>query len=350
MNVTPVSGESYTYTAANNDQLVLRGHSGQMLDTLSAPAVSPDMPVEIGVYNNSSLLMAIQAGAGVMLDGAVRGNTLLGPHQFAKFLWIGNGWISIERPVYAKLSYGALANLYVSPNGSDANTGVLPSQPKQYLQSIWDLAAFNVMINSGSVYMNMADGYYDRGVVCNGFHIGYGFGEVRFKGNSGAPQNVLINSTINGCFLASNGASIYVDGCKMQSNGNLLETNWTALIFGSNLIFGSASNCHMTCLQGGYIEMNGNYSIDAGAACHIAIGDGQFHSNAPWTLINNTPHFSFAFANATQIGLLGFSGNFYGAATGQQYVASGKGQIWSANILPGNAGGYVAQDGRYYGP
>lgn len=346
MGSSTVTGASTVYTNAQDGTLVSRSNANAvMVDTL--PGTSPGVlnaGTVITVHNDGTTLMSVGVGSGAQLDGIASGFVMLGPNQTASFHSDGSNYRSLIKPTYAKLGYGQPIILYIDQNGSDNNCGLTPALAFKTQQAAWNFAAFNIHINSGSIFFQLADSATEyEGLVCNGFHIGYGFGQVLFRGNPANWGAVKVKNTIAGlaCFLASNGASIYVESLSLESVGNNLEANWYALIFFKNVIFGPSGNVHCQSITNGYIEGNGDYRIEAGAAVHWSTGNGgMIHVGGITITLANTPAFPSGFANASLDSRIFSLASFAGTgATGPKRVAQMNSIIYNAGpaALPGNS-------------
>jgi hypothetical protein len=356
-----VSGDNTEYTNAQDGLLVVRTPSAPgvpMIDILpgSSPGVLDDGTLITVCNASASALMAIGVGSGAVLDDGDRKFVWLGPKQTASFVSDGANYRSISKPDFAKLSYGSTIELFVDPVGSDDDCGLMAGTAFATLQAVWNFAAFNIHINSGSITINLADGTYTQGVVCNGFHIGYGFGAVTFRGNLASPQNVVVSNPSggNGCFLASDGASIYVEGMTLISAGgaNCLETNWAALIFFRNVRFGATGNCHLQAITWGYIEAWGSYEIVGGGSVHAATGSQGFILLKGVTItLTGTPNFASGFVNASLLSMILNQADFSGAGTGPKYSGQANSVIINAgpHTLPGNAAGSVSSGAQFSG-
>ena len=352
-----ITGGATTYTNAQDGTLVIRSNSSTpMVDTL--PGIGSGVltaGVVISIYNDDTLaFLGITVGSGALIDD--QHSIVIGPKQSAKIFSDGSNYRSLNKPDYARNRYGNSVTLHIASTGDDNNCGLTTAASFLTLQAAWNFAAFNIHLNSGSVIFQIADSASDyAGVVCNGFHVGYGFGEVKFRGNVTTPANVKVNNTIAGlaCFLASNGASIYVEGVTLQSVNNCLETNWAALIFFKTVVFKSAGNVHIQSITDGYIEGNGNYSIEAGAAVHWSAGNGgMVHIGGITITVANTPNFPSGFANASMESRIFSLASFTGSATGVKRLAQMNSVVYNAGsaAFPGDSTATPGSGSQFAGP
>ena len=359
MQISTISGASTTYTDAQDGMLVSRSNSNAvMVDTL--PGISPGVlnaGTVITVHNDGTTLMAIGVGSGAQLDGCASGFVMLGPQQTASFHSDGSNYRSLTKPDFAKLGYGQPITIHIDQAGDDGSCGLTTGTAFKTLQAAWNFAAFNIHINSGSIFFQLADSATEyEGVVCNGFHLGYGFGQVLFRGNLSDPSQVKVKNTIAGlaCFLASNGASIYVEGISLESVGNNLEANWGALIFFKNVIFKASGNVHCQSITNGYIEANGDYSIEAGAQCHWSGGNGgMIHVGGITITLANTPAFPSGFANASLNSRIFSLASFAGTgATGPRRLGQMNSVVYNAGLaaFPGNSTAAPGSGSQFAGP
>ncbi len=359
MGSSTVTGAATTYTNAQDGTLVSRSNSGAiMVDAL--PGTSPGVlnaGTVITVHNDGTTLMSVGVASGAQLDGSASGFVMLGPQQTASFHSDGSNYRSLIKPTFAKLGYGQPVTIYIDQNGNDGNCGLTSATAFKTIQAAWNFAAFNIHINSGSIFFQLADSATEyQGVVCNGFHLGYGFGQVLFRGNASDWSAVKVKNTIAGlaCFLASNGASIYVESLSLESVGNNLETNWYALIFFKNVIFKASGNVHCQSITNGYIEANGDYTIEAGAACHWSGGNGgMVHVGGITITLANTPAFPSGFANASFDSRIFSLASFAGTgATGVKRLADNQSIVYNAGpaAFPGNSTASPTNGSIFAGP
>ena len=248
-------------------------------------------------------------------------------------------------------------NMYVSPTGSDSNSGLSSGTPFQTLQHAVAVAQHRYDCQGFNVMVNLAAGTYTTGAS-----VSYpitGPGNIFFIGNNSNPASVIVNLAAPGnCFAASFGASIHVQGMTLGApsgsnaigavGGDCLGASLGGAITFQNIIFGTTQRAHIETGIGGYIVASGNYTISGGAFAHWIAGAASGVSVSLVTVtLTGTPAFTyFAWAEGggyMYLPSITWSPSSDPRATGTRYLAGHGGSIGTngggANYLPGNSPG-----------
>lgn len=257
---------------------------------------------------------------------------------------------------------------YVATTGSNSNDGLTPGAPFLTLQKAID-TLYTLDINGQSVLIDVADGTYTAGFVMNGPLVGLkdpqgGLGaavdQVRIVGNTGTPQNCLINvPSGNSCVNVRDGASIGIAGMGYSASASgskgVVAFNGGRVYLYDAQWFGSIANgVHLEAGQKGMILFADNstgYTIDGGAGIHMyTYYDGYIRCINMSNSINSVA-FTTSFANALGGTIYSFGSTWSGSATGQRYSVSRNGLIdtsgGGATYFPGNSAGVVTTGGQY---
>jgi hypothetical protein len=299
----------------------------------------------VGAILLSLTLVACQASQGPTPQGASSG-----------------GQAAPQPPVPSRIRLTAPTDFFVSPTGSDQSDGLTRATPWLTLQHAYDTIKNNYDLAGYVVTINLADGTYgpvngkDNVVYCDGYMVGQVL-DVRFMGNPGHPENVIIQGRSNNIFEIMN-TRINVDGMTLTGTGSTvgLLSYFGARITFSHLIFGPmGTGIHLSAAGGIIIPFSG-YTISGDAGYHML-------SNTPGSRIDvgnkiiqieNSPRFSSAFAVAENLGFISAYGDkFPGTpATGTRYIIERNGVIQTSggpDYFPGDAPGSAATGGIYVG-
>jgi len=236
-------------------------------------------------------------------------------------------------------------NFYVnSSTGNNSNDGRSQNEAWQTLQYASNYLIDAVDFNGYLVTVNVADGTY-AGVNVTSTPIGcnQGVESLRFIGNPGNPQNVIVSGANTPAFIFQQGVHATLQGMTLRSPtevGNVYGGGiGMAVLAGASIrvinnIFDACVLRHMHAVDSGTIWVAGNYTIASGAQQHVYTENGGRIYFGPWlggsipvssitvTLIG-TPNFSSAFAYSTLQSSIGSHGSGYvtfsGAATGKRY-------------------------------
>jgi hypothetical protein len=252
----------------------------------------------------------------------------------------------------------AALNLYVSPSGSDANTGLSALTPFQTLQKAWTVLSEEYDLNGFQATINLAHGTYTGGVICSGQVVGQQGNAVIFSGDVASPASVVVNTSAADCFLVRLGAYVGVQGMTLTTNAsncNCFNVFQAIGYIGQNMIFGAANLYHIVAQQQSVVSIYYNYTITGGANCHIAASLSSliaYLQNTVTVTVTGTPAFSGQFALGSLAGVIWAIGVTYsGSATGTRYIAQLNGVIMTngggANYFPGNGAGSTATGGQY---
>lgn len=146
-------------------------------------------------------------------------------------------------------------------------------------------------------------------------------------------------------------------GVTFSGNAGIIATTGTTIWAGANLKF---LNCLAYALggdpaggsNGGFIQMQNNFSIQGNATCAIQANGCEVVINGLTVTFISTPTYSSTFI-AFALGLISAVGNtFVGSAVGARYSISGNSVIGTngggASYIPGSTPGGVASGGEYY--
>lgn len=238
---------------------------------------------------------------------------------------------------------------FIRTDGSDSNDGLANTSGGAFLtierarQAIYALD-----LNGFTATAKLADGTYTAGVICNGMPPGAAIASpIIFEGNNSTPANVIISTTSADCFIAQNGANLYVSGVEMRTttSGSCMRAIKGGQIIHGNVRFGTSAGFHVETADGGRRYNDGNFSIVGGAVAHQHVTSGGFQLLSSCTVtISGTPAFSQYF-----VGLSGgyaqyTACTFSGSATGIRFLNHEGGVINTdgqsmTTYLPGNAAG-----------
>jgi hypothetical protein len=250
----------------------------------------------------------------------------------------------------------AARTYYVRTDGSDSNTGLSNTAGGAFatIQKAVDVAS--ALDNGGfNITIQIADGTYSAGASLKSF---VGSGQLSIRGNSGAPQNVVISTGNSACFSAVSVQGRWFIGDLATATGNanhVIASGIPTFITLGKIYFGAANSAYMHVYAegGARVFLSSDYSITGGAGGHwYAFGGASIEGNVITCTLSGTPAFALQFFGATNTGILRAAINTYsGAATGKRYDVKMNAVIdvngAGASYLPGNAAGTSATGGQY---
>jgi hypothetical protein len=266
----------------------------------------------------------------------------------------GAGWLALIRRFAIT---GSILNLYVSPSGSNSNSGLAIGSPWQTLTYAQGWIEDNLDGMGNQVIVNLANGTYTSGINANGVTPGLtGQQAILYTGGSGAiisPTNgpavrVVYGSTIalSGCTLQSNAATGGVQGAviSISLDGSLYMVGGTSI---GAVVSGWAS---MQCLYGGNIEIAGTVTVTADAtSVAFASHAGVIESSAE-LILSGTRTFSNGTLSSTNNGLIDWSLGSWSGSAGSSVpylVATGGGLQTNGALssIPGSGSASVTSPG-----
>jgi len=250
----------------------------------------------------------------------------------------------------------ASLTLYVSPTGSDSNSGLSAGTPLLTIQAAFEKLAKNYDLASNHATIQLADGTYAAGLSMERSIVGQpGVGGLILNGNSGTPSNVIISTTSADAVSVSAGGAITLSNLKIQtttSGNGILVSSGGFVKLGAGVIFGPCATSHINNTSGQFGSA-ADYSISGSAPVHWKNGDGATTViNGITVTLSGTPNFSSAFAQSINSSILNVGSiTFSGSATGARYSANMNGVInvngGGATYLPGSVAGSTATGGQY---
>jgi hypothetical protein len=296
----------------------------------------------------------------VWSDGQVLFAAALNGNFSALLNWINNNGLT---------AISSSLTLFVSPSGSDSNTGLSAASPFLTVTHAYDTLASQYFFASptATATIQLADGTYNEAVTINNPVAGQAkTSSVIIQGNVGTPSNVVITGTP--CVQVDHSAFVTMQGFRVTGgslHGVFCRTN--AVVHFQAIDFGTVPFAQCFAYSGGYIAAIGNYSISGSAQSHvhtngpgaqvvISIASAEplnvSPPAGPTVTLTGTPAFSSAFAAARFNSGIDFTGvSFSGSATGSRYVADGSYILTGTSgalTLPGSSGGSAINGGIYF--
>lgn len=269
------------------------------------------------------------------------------------------GTIASSDSVNSRESLAANRTYYVRTDGNDSNNGLTNSAAGAFLTiDRARAAAYALDLNGSSITVQIADGTYTTGTTCAEMPPGSTFGTpITFQGNAAAPGNVIVSTTSAHCFVAQNGAFIFVKDMELRTTtaGDCLAAVRGGQITYGNIRFGACAAFHKEAIDHGRIYNSGNYSIVGSAVAHEHLPNLAYILNLSCTVtLVGTPNFSAFYIGAALCGCAQYVAvTFSGGATGVRYLVHKNAVIdtnsGGANFFPGNAAGSQAEGGIYQG-
>jgi hypothetical protein len=214
-----------------------------------------------------------------------------------------------------------------------------------------------VDLNGFIATVQLADGTYTTGGLCDRVWAGAPGSSVVIKGNAATPANVIISTTSANAIQVQDGAVVTVKDLELRTTtlGDCFYVVRAGKVFYQNVRFGACAGFHMNIFQGGHCESTGNYAITGGAVAHMhAAQGGKILNSSNTVTITGTPAFSSFFIGVAGPGMAQCIGQTYsGSATGKRYLVHNNGFIdlgdsgASATYFPGDAAGETETYGVY---
>lgn len=238
--------------------------------------------------------------------------------------------------------------------GADTNpcTAALQCQTGQRL-----IGLANTIDTQGfALGLQLADGNYPSGIVCNGPFIGGGI--VTLLGNLTTPTNVVLNNGgIGTAVQVQNGCQLAVQGMRLKGNNDLAQSiNFASVTLASIDFPATSGGSHIAARHHGFAQVTGPISISGGAAAHML-----FANNAAAVEQNQTITFtaSVVWSTAYAVGQYAASGKISGnnfvmganTATGAHWSVDGNAILLTngqCNNLPGSTAGVSTNQGICY--
>lgn len=245
---------------------------------------------------------------------------------------------------------------YVRTDGNDSNSGLVDSPSGAFLTIskavgvVWDtldLGGFVVTIKIG-------DGTYTASTTISGSLTGRG--DVVLRGNVSSPQNVVIETTGNNCFLVHNRAALFIQDMELRTltSGSCIAVGASAFLRFQNIRFGQAATGHLAVFESGTIAVaHGDYAIVGSAPVHVNAGLSCYLGIRSRTItLVGTPNWSTCFVyGASNASILMDGNTFSGGATGKRFQVESNAVLQTfgaaASYLPGNSNGTTATGGQY---
>lgn len=135
------------------------------------------------------------------------------------------------------------------------------------------------------------------------------------------------------------------------SQASCIAAAFNAKVFVQNLVYGTAGSYHNWASWGSQIGAAGDYTISGGAACHMLCTNGgeaagQLSTGLTTITLVGTPHFSSAFAQATNSAFMEYDSTtitWAGAATGVRFLVNNHSGIYvpsgTLTYFPGDTAG-----------
>jgi hypothetical protein len=265
-----------------------------------------------------------------------------------------------------KIPVSGTLEFYVSPTGSDANTGLSPSASVATIQRALTLASQTFNLAGASAQINLADGTYA------GFSIDGGLlpAPVTLIGDTANPESCIISQATGNAISITRNARLSFSGVSVSATGTeesyynvgsgLVATAGASATIGADVIFGTCSTNHIESWTGASISLlspapnEGTPYTIAGSAgiAHAYAAPGGYIAIADATItLTGTPNFGGGFVIADEGIVSCYGDTFVGSATGPRYQVSLNGVIQTngagPNYLPGNSAGSYTTGGEY---
>lgn len=373
-SVSAISGPNQTYSTPQCGLTIPRSNSGSpMADTLpgTGSGVLPkNCPITITNVDTSALLTIMVGNGSAFQNGSAKFNGFiyLGPGQSAQFQSDASNYYVMSSPTRARL--GANTTIYFGNSGNDtSNSGAISSSPLLTISRAWSFAQNVIDLNGFVLTIAGADNYtspvtYSNvAVSLSGPILGsQGASSVIIQGSLATPANAIL-SGVNGAVTinADMGARFQVQGFTFSGGSQQIRAADAAVINIQTDIFGAtaSSGSQVTAVQGGTVQIVGNYTINGNAASHYnANSNGVITTpgpSSPTITLSGSPAFSVAFVVAQSNGTfftdfpITFSGG--AGATTVRYAAALNGVIntagGGANYFPGTSAGTTNTGGQY---
>lgn len=325
------------YTVANVDKgstLALSGSSG-FTATFDTPSL----------YDADFLMMVVNEDASIGKLVSLSGGEIfyLFPGDSCFVFNQNNVWQSNHprRPVLK-----VTTTFYVSPSGSDSNSGLTAAEPFLAPQKA---ASLIQTLDAGqtNISVQLANGTYTSGITIAGPQVG----AVEFfvTGNLADPSQVIFNLPTNTAgFQGMDGGIFTIQGITINgSDGSIgvFASRGGGVDYG-NVIFGpfGAGTMHIASDNHGRAIKIGDVTLTGAASYHLVAGDQGTVTSSGVTHIPSALNFSGGFAYGSIGGIVNVGNSTYTGAgvagtTGQQAFANAGGVVFAPSvILPGNVG------------
>lgn len=275
----------------------------------------------------------------------------------------------LASPAFGQVKLQNQITFFISPDGSNSNSGMSASSPWRDLQYAYVFIQNNFDLNGQTVILNMAPGIYTKGLQATGPILGQRtpFNFV-IRGNILNPAAVTIQpSGFNPSLTAAFGAQLSIEGVKFDhsfTSQDTIQVGQFSTISVAFVEFGHNFNPynHVTVAFNATFQVTGSYQISGGGQTHLDIANQSsvyYNTNGVPGLIrvdiSNSPNFfagffyiaSNASANIQAI-------NWQGFASGKQYVLEGNGVLdiggTHPSEIPGNGVGEIRTGGQLLSP
>lgn len=256
----------------------------------------------------------------------------------------------------------ATANLYMSPTGSDSNTGFTVDSPLLTLQKAANIA-IQYSLGGLNITINMANGTYGAGAVFSGIPAGSanglvgGSGQIIITGASAGSAIINDISSAPATIIALFGVQVSVQNMTITSlNGSALFPSYGAVInVQTGLVFGQCALGHLHAETFGAVRIVSSYKISGNAPAHIQAVLGGYVVYVEGGIVvtlQGAPGFSTAFVDC-ESGSVVYCNNsfvtFSGSGTGLRYFISGNSIVetiaGTATYFPGDTNGRLTTGG-----
>jgi hypothetical protein len=309
----------------------------------------------ISGYPKNAILGAV-AGGGIWLNLVDNNSTNpdTGGANWAEILPF-TGVTTALTPTFVRFRLTGNLTVYIATTGNDTTGTGTSGNPWATLQHAFNYMQTNYDCDGYTITIQMAAGTYANNLVAAGALVGQNGNNLIIQGNVGSPSTVVLSTGATVCITATFGANIVVQGITLTSTGSSLitgaamaATNAGSISF-TTVVFANAF-VHLYT-NTGTIYATGNYSITGSATYHAwANFSGLIDTISITVTLTGTPVFT-AFANVTAGQFQCYSVTYSGSATGQRYLVSLNGVIYTAgggaNYLPGNSAGTASTGGQY---
>lgn len=241
---------------------------------------------------------------------------------------------------------------YVRTDGNDSNDGSAntagsafktPQKALNVIKSTIDLGGFNATVQ-------LADGTYGD-IDQSGTWTGAG--NVIVAGNYSSPANVTL-----GRIIVWYDCKLYLGGIRLVSTGSFtaLWAKYRGYIqFLGRVIFGAGYSTQVLAEESGIVSIgNQDYTIDSGAAIHIAAStSARVYVSSGNLTVTGTPAFTDTFINVERNAEVTYAAVFFmssGTFTGKRYNTITGGGLYTGGattILPGTVAGTTTAPGWY---
>lgn len=239
---------------------------------------------------------------------------------------------------------------FVSPTGSNTNSGLDPATPFLTVQAAVNAVALLDMEHASSARIYVADGNYNQTVLLKPY-LG-GVAPV-IVGNEATPGSVTIEGFSNTVRGAGRWDVEYLKvqntdyGLRCVGSGNALHC--VGIEFGTGL-----TTSHISAADGGFVSATSGVILD-GAASHVSALDGGKVTIGGFVTVGASVSIT-TFAEARGCGIVDaqFHATSLGAntVTGMRYKVSANGVIYTdgttgAAFFPGTTAGVAETGGQY---